>query len=86
MTLLTCRHPLTWFLVHAKKQLNQEKTEICEVQDCVVYVPILKTLERLLENEDVVTQVNQCIALYNDDNDIIIIYRSTEGTQASSLV
>ena len=37
-----------------------ENREIREVRDCIVYVPILKTLQRLLENEDVVTQV-KCI-------------------------
>ena len=41
-----------------KPAKSGENREICEVQDCVVFVPILKTLERLLENEDVVTQVN----------------------------
>ena len=45
-----------------KTAKSGESREVREVQDCVVYVPILKTLERLLENEDVITQVNTCNA------------------------
>ena len=51
------------FLAYAKSQSIREKTEIREVRDCIVYVPILKTLQRLLENEDVVTQVKMHIIL-----------------------
>lgn len=43
--------------------------EIREVQDCVVYVPILKTLERLL---DVVTQVNTCIIVMIEHGQFIM--------------
>ena len=48
------------FLVHTKPAKPRESREIREVRDCIVYVPILKTLQRLLENEDVVAQVNKC--------------------------
>ena len=51
------------FLAYAKSQSIREKTEIREVRDCIVYVPIIKTLQRLVENEDVVTQVKMHVIL-----------------------
>ena len=51
------------FLAYAKSQSIREKTEIRKVRGCIVYVPILKTLQRLLENEDIVTQVKMHIIL-----------------------
>ena len=42
-----------------------ESREIREMKDCLAYVPILDTLQRLLENEDVVTQVHTLVNVYH---------------------
>ena len=66
-----------------KTAKSGESRQVREVQDCVVYVPILKKLERLLENEDVITQVNTCNAYKKKYGQFIYhIYRGHSSQQS----